>query len=63
MVVRSLVLTVIEVSEGSGLFMTVAADKSALAELAESFIAEWDLWLILGIVIGLIIAYKIFEKR
>lgn len=42
--------------------MTVTADKSALIELAESFIAMWDLWLIFGILIVLMITYKMLEK-
>jgi len=43
--------------------MTVTADKSALAELAEGFAAEWDLWMIFGILIVLIITYKVLERR
>ncbi|MDR3586749.1 MAG: hypothetical protein P4L59_15755 [Desulfosporosinus sp.] len=45
------------------MLMTVTADKSALAELVENFVAMKDLWLIFGILIVLIIIYKILEKR
>jgi len=46
---------------GFELIMTVTADKSALAELVENLVAMGDLCLIFGIVVVLIITYKVFE--
>lgn len=45
------------------MLMTVTADKSALIELADGFAAMWDLWLIFGVLIVLIVTYKILQKR
>ena len=43
--------------------MTVTVDKSAFAELVDSFVAMRYLWLIFGILVVIIVTCKMLEKR